>query len=681
MGLALLAALCAACAANARSEAALEPGIGEQAGRVAFEENAELAEIAQLEYARDLGGGRLLELLSIGAPEVRRRAALALGRFPFPDFGPEVTGALVHALEDQDAYVRRHAAFGLGQRGDPVAGGVLAAYRNDPDPELRLRVAEASRRLEDPALHNGVLLALRDDRLEVRVAAVLAMALWSPEDTRAGEIDRALLDLLLPPGQPGIEIDPELRWRTLYALERRKARLGRNAFLVFSASELPLERLFAARGLAAIEPDLETLAALSTAAGDPDWRVAVEATVGLGKHAAPETLPAVLQAAESASPHVRRTAYEALGSFPDVERVLPRLTRGTRDVSSSAQAAALVAIAKVLPSGEARQHLAAHARDEDPVVRAGVAEAAQWLAAEDAVPMLSTLAEDPDRRVAGTAVEGLGRHLSADVRAFLHGVLARSDNGLKLASVLALREGPDPADVAPLVQAIGAVQGDIAPEVTFNALLNLGAVGGPEAGAAVEAALHHPEPYVRRVARQVLEEKFQRTEDAGAPAEAPLAPKVPLPGREFPRYERNPLVEIQTTRGSMLFELFPVEAPVHVHNFLSLAEAGHYDGLVFHRVVPDFVIQGGDYRGDGNGNRSWNGRALPGEFTPRSYGRGALGMPRNEDPDSGGSQIFVTHRPTPHLDGRYTLFGELRSGGDVLDRIEVGDRILAVRQR
>jgi peptidylprolyl isomerase len=649
--------------------------------RVAFEESPELAEIAQLEYARDLGGGRLQALLASGEPGIRRRAALALGRFPYPDFGAEVTEALVRALEDDDPYVRRSAAFGLGQRGDQVAGGVLAAYRNDPDPELRMRVAEASRRLTDPALRSGVLLALRDDRLEVRIAAVLAMSMWSTDDPRASEADRVLLDLLLPPGQQGVEIDAELRWRTLYSLERRKAKLGRNAFLVYSRSDLALERLFAVRGLAAIEPDAETLAALENASGDADWRVAVEAVVGLGRHAAAPTLPAVLKAAESPSPHVRRTAYEALGSFKDVERVLPRLTRATRDVSSSAQAAALVSIAKVLPSKDAREHLVEHAKDQDPVVRAGVAQGAQYLASEEAVPLLTTMAKDPDRAVAGAAIEGLGRHLSDGVREELHDLLRSSDNGLKLASILALREGPDPTDVGPLVEAIAAAKGDIAPEVTFNALLNLGAVGGPEAGAAVEAALHHPEPYVRQVAHQVLQERFQRTAAASPPEDAAPAPQVPLPGRDFPRYERNPLVEIQTTRGTMVFELFPVEAPVHVHNFLSLAAAGHYNGLVFHRVVPDFVVQGGDYRGDGNGNRSWNGRALPAEFTARSYVRGSLGMPRNEDPDSGGSQFFVTHRPTPHLDGRYTLFGELRSGGDVLDRLEVGDRILSVRAR
>jgi cyclophilin family peptidyl-prolyl cis-trans isomerase len=91
------------------------------------------------------------------------------------------------------------------------------------------------------------------------------------------------------------------------------------------------------------------------------------------------------------------------------------------------------------------------------------------------------------------------------------------------------------------------------------------------------------------------------------------------------------------------------------------------------------VIQGGDHRGDGNGGVTWRGEPLRAEFTPRKFVRGSLGMPRNDDPDSGGSQIFVTHRETPHLDGRYTIFGELVSGTDTLDAIEVGDRIKSVR--
>ncbi|MCL4134478.1 UNVERIFIED_CONTAM: hypothetical protein GTU68_025842 [Idotea baltica] len=131
----------------------------------------------------------------------------------------------------------------------------------------------------------------------------------------------------------------------------------------------------------------------------------------------------------------------------------------------------------------------------------------------------------------------------------------------------------------------------------------------------------------------------------------------------------------------MTFVLFPDEAPVHVHNFLALARAGHYDGLTFHRVVSAFVVQGGDHRGDGNGGLSWRDdhEPLRAEFNELRYVRGSLGMPRNADPDSGGSQWFVTHLPTPHLDGRYTLFGEMTQGdGDTLDKLMEGDVIRRV---
>ena len=146
------------------------------------------------------------------------------------------------------------------------------------------------------------------------------------------------------------------------------------------------------------------------------------------------------------------------------------------------------------------------------------------------------------------------------------------------------------------------------------------------------------------------------------------------------RFERNPWVEITTNRGRMRFELFPFEAPWHVQNFLALANEGHYDGLAIHRVVPDFVIQGGDYRGDGSGGLTVTGVPQRHEIGPRKFRRGSLGMPRHDDWDSGGSQFFVTHRPTPHLDGRYTIFGELRTGFRVLDRIEIGDTIVRIAE-
>jgi cyclophilin family peptidyl-prolyl cis-trans isomerase len=124
----------------------------------------------------------------------------------------------------------------------------------------------------------------------------------------------------------------------------------------------------------------------------------------------------------------------------------------------------------------------------------------------------------------------------------------------------------------------------------------------------------------------------------------------------------------------MELKLFATEAPLTVYNIVSLAEHGYFDGQRFHRVVPNFVVQGGDPRGDGNGGP---GYAIRDELTRRRYGRGTLGMALS-GPNTGGSQFFVTHSSQPHLDGGYTVFGELVEGGDVLDRIIQGDRIVRV---
>ena len=137
---------------------------------------------------------------------------------------------------------------------------------------------------------------------------------------------------------------------------------------------------------------------------------------------------------------------------------------------------------------------------------------------------------------------------------------------------------------------------------------------------------------------------------------------------------RSPSVRIETDHGAMELETFAADAPLTVYNFVSLARRGYFDGQQFHRVVPNFVVQGGDPRGDGNGGP---GYAIRDEMNQHRYLRGTMGMALS-GPNTGGSQFFVTHAPQPHLDGGYTVFGQLSSGGDVLDRIVQGDRIVRI---
>ena len=122
-------------------------------------------------------------------------------------------------------------------------------------------------------------------------------------------------------------------------------------------------------------------------------------------------------------------------------------------------------------------------------------------------------------------------------------------------------------------------------------------------------------------------------------------------------------------------EFYPDDAPRTVENFVTLAKKGFYDGLTFHRVVPDFVVQGGCPQGTGTGGPGYTIKA---EFNTQKHLRGAVAMARSQHPDSAGSQFYICYGPTPHLDGSYTVFGRVVAGMEQVDRIKRGDRMQSV---
>ena len=122
-------------------------------------------------------------------------------------------------------------------------------------------------------------------------------------------------------------------------------------------------------------------------------------------------------------------------------------------------------------------------------------------------------------------------------------------------------------------------------------------------------------------------------------------------------------------------EFFPEDAPKTVENFVTLAKKGFYDGLNFHRVVPDFVVQGGCPKGDGTGGPGYQVKA---EFNKNKHVRGSVAMARSQHPDSAGSQFYICYGATPHLDNNYTVFAKVVSGMEEVDRIKQGDRMTSV---
>ena len=127
--------------------------------------------------------------------------------------------------------------------------------------------------------------------------------------------------------------------------------------------------------------------------------------------------------------------------------------------------------------------------------------------------------------------------------------------------------------------------------------------------------------------------------------------------------------------GEIRLEFYPEDAPKTVENFVTLAKKGFYNGLNFHRVVPDFVVQGGCPKGNGTGGPGYQIKA---EFNKQKHVRGTLAMARSQDPDSAGSQFYICYGTTPHLDGQYTVFGRVVSGMEHVDRIKQGDRMKTV---
>lgn len=133
-------------------------------------------------------------------------------------------------------------------------------------------------------------------------------------------------------------------------------------------------------------------------------------------------------------------------------------------------------------------------------------------------------------------------------------------------------------------------------------------------------------------------------------------------------------VTMNTTKGPVVMELYPDVAPKHVESFKSLIAKGFYDGLTFHRVVPGFVVQGGDPLGNGMGGP---GYTVPAEFNNKNHVRGTVAAARSQDPNSAGSQFYIVldQNSVRHLDGQYTIFGQVLSGMENVDKIKQGDKM------
>jgi cyclophilin family peptidyl-prolyl cis-trans isomerase len=388
-----------------------------------------------------------------------------------------------------------------------------------------------------------------------------------------------------------------------------------------------------------------------------------------------DAVPALLRIAGDARAHanLRLEALTALGAMRAPE-ALPLLYDLIAADWHALRGAALQVAAQIDPDAFVFV-LSSLEPDRDWRVRAALAVTLASLPPEIAVERLRAMLRDEDRRVRPAVLSALARVKAPDLDAILRAQLAEDDYVIRATAVRLLGQSRPPDAAAVITQAFDAANADASSDVRIAALSALGKLGGEAPRETLQAALQDKDWAVRLHAAGVL-----RGLDASADLEqairpAPGPPPAPYDDPQVIAPEVSPHVFIETAHGTVEFQLAVLDAPQTSRNFIELARKGYFNGLQVHRVVPNFVIQDGDPRGDGQGGP---GYTIRDELNPAPYLRGTVGMALS-GPDTGGSQFFITHSPAPHLDGRYTVFGRVVSGMEVVDRIRVGDVITRVR--
>ncbi|MFO1417963.1 MAG: HEAT repeat domain-containing protein [Methylotetracoccus sp.] len=635
---------------------------------------AHLDPILDAEDRLDPFANVLIEGIGSPSADMRGRVALAYGRMQ----KPEGIDALLRLSGDRDPSVRAQALFALGQfawraefalgREDEIADRI-AGHLGERDEYVRAAAVEALGKIGFLRVPSLVTPLLADAVAQIRAEALMSL----------------------------------FRYRYVY--------MRRNPGT--PVPMLPQE-------------SLERMPAL---VGDPDVAVRRNLAYNFVRYVDPRGLPIVLRLVDDADAWVRLHSVNSLARIGD-----PVALRAVRLRLDDADARVRWAAVHALAALKQPEYAGSRRSDPDPHVRSAVAAVLGDVPnrpGDRTIRWLRQLAADSSIEVRAVAVNGLARGLGSDAWSDVETALDHPSPVLRAAAIRASRYLTQ--DQRALV--IGAAKPDPDP-IVQDALLNLLAtVDGPAAYAFIGRRLESPYIDIRTSALQALAARGEadaprlcwRTyranpgwgktnlrmaavqtmakfsgEDSSRYLRAMLEDEVfavgmlafdaliargvsdivrPSETLTFTPYRDlrvsdHPLVVLNTERGVILLQLDAVNAPIHVANFVGMVQDRLFDGKTWQRVVPNFVVQGGSPSVMGAAAQEYFLRA---EIGRRHFRRGAIGMSRSDLFNTGDSELFITHVPAPHLDGQYTLFGQVIYGMDTVDRLEAFDRIITAR--
>jgi cyclophilin family peptidyl-prolyl cis-trans isomerase/HEAT repeat protein len=606
----------------------------------------------------------LLPFLQDKNPTYRAVAAEALASVQDKTAVP----ALLPLLQDASPAVRRAAAYALGQTGDSTAVPTLAQRLAQPE------ASAATRRATYEAL--GRCVTRRT------VAQLWEVKMPGPDSAAA-------------PGQAWALYRASLRGLATPEVARHAT-----ALLAQPGARLASARAGASAALTRMRGQDSTLARvalpvlLKAVVSDPDYFVRENCASALGRVARPVAYGTLIMAAGNDKDHrVRIAALRALPTKSAIGIVASIDQSLARPLAQESLTAAEWLLKVPTDSLWAKA-------DFLPYVR----RAAHWRTRATLLQAALHHARAAHRPALADTIRARYHHtLNQYEKASL--LTALSEDPMQfdfLAKQAALTTGPPVVPgsaLAALVGLRGTKSFPSSRQADFTAALRRALAGGDVAQLATAAeAFANPalvptaQPEDLAALRQAqgkltlpreieawlgLQQALDKLEKKTTPTPAPAGPASQHP-INWVLVQTIPVgqkVTLMTTKGPIVLALKVVEAPGSVASFVALLSKSFYDGLYFHRVVPDFVAQGGDPRGDGSGSTPYNLRS---ELAQLNYGAGAVGL-ASAGKDTESCQFFFTHQPTPHLDGRYTIFAQVVRGMEVVQQLEIGDKILTAK--
>jgi cyclophilin family peptidyl-prolyl cis-trans isomerase len=671
----------------------------------------------------------LAALLQSRDVKIRRRAALAAGRIGHANAVLPLAELLV---SDPDESVREMAAFALGETESPAAlRPLIDALKPHAPPVLRARVveavgkcaaalpaSEAALRAEASA---AILHTLAEERAKEsldRETVLLALtAALRARPANAAPVLAAFLD----------SPDARIRADAANAIARLRLKEANEKLRKLLDDPDPVVRANAARALGVAEDKDAVDVLILRATSDEDLRVRVSAIRALGgfkdvpaahalmrrgkallgewfekyakrkpaSHAV--VAPEILEIAASIGRMLEGSANDLAVkwlldlrskseySLPEVETAFARIAPFTYVKSTpysfvwsdtlgpGGATCADCTRAVALGLAEAARRIAelpdAHKRELNRVALARLRMQMQ----RDSVSQEKKSQAPQPKEV--ESLRAYAAYQPEDLRSVLLDKLAEPDVGIRATAAELLGDlPPEKAIQDALIAALAMALRDTDNDAALSILSALAKQNTAEANEAMKSALTARDYLVRWRAAALL--RAAGVADAKAQPDTVVSRnKLADYRRALARADKKVTARVETSQGAFVIELFAADAPLTVDNFVELAKKKYFNGTLFHRVVPNFVIQGGDPTGTGSGGPGYSIRC---EINMQPYERGAVGMALSGK-DTGGSQWFVTHSPQPHLDGGYTLFGRVIAGMDVVDRMARGDSVLRVK--